>query len=78
MSGQRESRTTDVAFMILGLMIPAVGYAVTKNAIVYLPDDPRAQPWYPMAVLAVSFGMGSLLFVVGVLRLWQSRTGGRK
>jgi hypothetical protein len=70
--GPRESRQTDVGAMIAGLITPAIGYLITKNGFVYPPGDPRGEPWYGQAVLAISIGLGLLVFVIGFIRLLQS------
>lgn len=62
--------------MILGLITPVIGYLITKNEVIYPAGDPRGEPWYDTFVLASSFLIGALLFVVGLVRLWQARGGG--
>jgi hypothetical protein len=78
MSGNRESRQTDIAFMIVGLMSPVVGFEIMNNNIQYLPGDPRGEAWYGTAVLAISIVLGTILFLTGLIRLIQSSQGGRK
>jgi hypothetical protein len=78
MSGDRESRQTDIAFMIGGLTFPAVGFAIMNNNIQYLPGDPRGEAWYGIAVLVISIVLGAILFLTGLIRLIQSGRGGRK
>ena len=58
--------------MIGGLIFPAVGWGIMNNNIQFLPGDPRGEPWYGVAVLAISIVLGAILFLVGLIRLIQS------
>jgi TRAP-type C4-dicarboxylate transport system permease small subunit len=71
---QRESRQTDIAMMIAGLILPVGGFLITRNAFVHPPGDPRGEPWYDVVVLSISIALGALLFVIGLVRLLQARS----
>jgi hypothetical protein len=74
----RESRWTGIMAMVLGVLTPVIGYGVTQNSFVYPPGDPRGEPWYDTLVIASAVVVGALVFVVGLVLLWRSRTAGRK
>jgi hypothetical protein len=74
----QEGRQTDLVFMILGLMTPAIGYGVMGNDITYLPGDIRGQPVYGLAVFLVAILIGLVLFGVGLVRLIQDLRDQRK
>jgi hypothetical protein len=67
----RETLTTDVIAIVVGLGGIAGSILLLGNNIVYLPGDVRGQPWYdPLTSLIL--GLGSLFFlIVGVIRLAQ-------
>jgi MFS superfamily sulfate permease-like transporter len=74
MKNNRESLQTDVALMIAGPAIIAIGFLRLGNNIPYRPDDPRAQPWFDQAILVIAVVTGVFLFAFGAIRLvWGLR-----
>lgn len=57
--------------MIGGPLIVAIGFLQMGNAIAYLPQDLRAQPWFHPLIAAIGLVLGVILFVVGAVRLAQ-------
>ena len=67
----RETLTTDVLIIVVGLGGIAVAVLRLGNNIVYLPDDVRSQPWYDPLVSLI-LALGALFFLmVGLVRLVQ-------
>jgi hypothetical protein len=73
MNGSRESRQADIAFMLAGPIAVATGFLFTRQDIPYPAGDPRGEPWYGLVVFAISIVIGLTLFVIGFVRLMQSR-----
>ncbi len=68
---KREPIQTDVAMVIAGPIIFAVGYLIQFNNIPYAPGDYRGTPAYGATVLAISAVAAVFLIVVGTIRLVQ-------
>ena len=68
---QREPIQTDVAMVIAGPVVFAIGYLIQFNNIPYAGGDYRGTPAYGAAVLAISAIAGLFLVVVGSIRLVQ-------
>lgn len=69
MKSNRGSLQTDIALMIGGPVIIAIAFLRLGNNIPYLPDDPRAQPWFDQAIIVIAVVAGVFLFAVGAIRL---------
>jgi hypothetical protein len=67
----RESLTTDVIIIVVGLGGIANAFLRLGNNIVYLPDDIRSQPWYDPLVTTVLVFVFLPLLLVGIVRLVQ-------
>jgi hypothetical protein len=75
---QREPIQTDVAMMIGGPIVFAIGYLIQSDNIPYTPGDYRVTPAYGAAVLAISAIAGVFLVVVGSIRLLQGLRSRRR
>lgn len=69
MNSNHESIQTDVALIIGGPIVIAIGILILGNSIPYAADDPRAQPFYGQMVIAISVVVGVFISAVGVIRL---------
>lgn len=69
MKSRRQRIIEDIGFTIAGPIAVAVGALIQENNIAYPAGDPRGEPWYGTAVLAIAVLIGAVLFLVGVVRL---------
>jgi len=73
MNDKRESPQTDLGFIVLGLVIVLFALLRLGSTIEYLPNDPRAQPWFNPLITAIGVAVGIITVLVGAIRLWQWR-----
>jgi hypothetical protein len=67
----RESLQTDVGIIIAGPVVIAIAFQRLGNNIEYLPSDPRGQPGFDVAVIAIAVVLGVFLITFGTIRLVQ-------
>jgi hypothetical protein len=66
---KRESLQTDIALIIGGPLVIAIGLLIARNDIPYPSNDPRSQPWFGQIVEIVAVALGLFVFTVGLIRL---------
>ena len=70
-SAQKQRITTDLIFVIIGILGIAAAFGRLGNDIDYLPTDLRSQPWFDPVVFWIQFAIGAFFLLVGAVRLVQ-------